>query len=336
MVRVSTTLLVAFTLLATAPAFAQAPETTSTAATTVASGAPSVTTATSASTSNTAPKLVSTASGSVTLSWDALPTASAYIVKYGSTSVASSTDPNAQYTDQTDPVAGTGTTITGLQNSTYYFALVTVDDKGNESDTFSDELKAAVGSTAASAPDTTSTSASGATTTASDGSFAVVSAKAVDTQTLSVTFSDELSSDPIAPTSVRVTKTSDNSDVTVDAITADSTDPKKAAISLVGILQPSTAYTVTIVSLKNKAGAPIQTGVKGTSEFQTPATLTEVPLNAAPASTGATTGTGTPAVLAANSQKAGLPATGAREDFLVIVSLLIAVGIVARRRSTVK
>ncbi len=334
MVRVSTTLLVAFTLLATTPAFAQAPETTSTAATTVASGAPSVTTATSASTSNTAPKLVSTASGSVTLSWDALPTASAYIVKYGTTSVASSTDPNAQYTDQTDPVAGTGTTITGLQNSTYYFALVTVDDKGNESDTFSDELKAAVGSTAASAPASASTSASGATTTtASDGSFAVVSAKAVDTQTLSVTFSDELSSDPI---SVRVTKTSDNSDVTVDAVTPDSTDPKKAAVSLVGILQPSTAYTVTIVSAKNKAGAPIQTGVKGTSEFQTPATLTEVPLNAAPASTGATTGTGTPAVLAANSQKAGLPATGAREDFLVIVSLLIAVGIVARRRSTVK
>lgn len=69
-------------------------------------------------------------------------------MKYSKTSVAGSTDPNAQYDNETDQVTTTGAVITKLSSSNeklssgtaYYFSVVAIDKDGKESDTFSDEL----------------------------------------------------------------------------------------------------------------------------------------------------------------------------------------------------
>ena len=333
-----------------------------------------------------APRLTSTASGSVTLEWDVVPGASAYIVKYGTDSVASSTNQDAQYSDQSDPITATGTTITGLKNTTYYFALVGVTSQGDESDTFSNELKVVVGSSTststgatvaaptttaaptgtgtAPAPVTQSTPAPASalttppTTTSSTGTeapvaptasgaatntsadFSVASVSVVDNKTLSIKFTGDLSTDAIT---LHVTKTSDNSDVTVDSVAVDPSDSKGAIAKLTGVLVPSTSYAVTVATATDVSGNAIATGVKGSSDFTTPDTLadtTPVALDAAGTGTtasGATVGTGATstgvAASAADAMKSqDLPATGTKENLLVVASLAIAFVIVMARR----
>jgi len=89
-----------------------------------------------------APKLVSKTSNSITLEWEKVDAAATYIVKYSKNSVATSSLPNPQYDNETDPVTTTGTTISNLESDmNYYFSVVAVDKDNNESDTYSDELK---------------------------------------------------------------------------------------------------------------------------------------------------------------------------------------------------
>lgn len=111
--------------------------TTTVASTGVTAGSVVVPTTTSATSLEMkgAPRLIKKTSDSVTLEWDAVPSASAYIVKYSKTSVANSTDLNAQYDNETGIITATGVVITKLSSSneklapatSYYFSVVAID-----------------------------------------------------------------------------------------------------------------------------------------------------------------------------------------------------------------
>ncbi|EKD29927.1 MAG: hypothetical protein ACD_78C00209G0003 [uncultured bacterium (gcode 4)] len=263
-----------------------------------------------------APRLIKKTADSVTLEWDKVVGADSYIVKYSKTSVAGSTDPNAQYDNESDQVTTTGAVITSLSSTkeklapstAYYFSVVAIDKDGKESDTFSDELMVTT-----DAAGTTTATASGATATLS-----VAGVTVTDDRTLTVAFNMELGADPVT---VKITKTSDNSDVAVGLVTPDTTKKDTVIVSTVAALSPTTSYTLTVLSAKDAAGNSIQEGVSGLKEFSTPATMT-AGIAAAGTESGATlSGSVTPEVTTT-------VATGAGTNLLVLAALLLSLGVV--------
>lgn len=263
-----------------------------------------------------APRLVKKTADSVTLEWDKVPTASAYIVKYSKVSVANSKDPNAQYDNETDQVSTTGAVITKLSSSNeklaaatpYYFSVVAIDKDGKESDTFSDELMV----TTEAAGMTTATT-TGATTSA----LAIKELTVTDDRNISLSFNSKLSADPVR---VKVTKTSDNSDVSVAMVVLDAANPNAVVVTTASALSPASSYTLTVLSAKDAAGNTIQEGVSGLKEFTTAETLK--------ASTLAASASGTTLSGALSPESATKVATGAKENVIVFAALLLSLGIV--------
>ncbi len=272
-----------------------------------------------------APRLIKKTSDSVTLEWDKVASASAYIVKYSKTSVATSTDPNAQYDNETDSVTTTSATITKLSTSneklapatSYYFSVVAIDSTGKESDTFSDELMvttdAATGMTAATGAVTTMTPAATA--------LAIKDLVVSDDKTLSLSFNSNLSTDPVR---VKITKTSDNSDVVIGAVTQDAMSPNTVTVMTLSPLSASSSYTLTVLAAKDTTGNNVQEGVSGIKEFTTAETLklTNPAMTAAPAMT--LSGAAAASVATGATQVA----TGTKENVIVFVALLLSLGIV--------
>lgn len=261
-----------------------------------------------------APRLVNKTADSVALEWDAVTGATAYIVKYSKTSVANSTDPNAQYDNETDQITTTGAVVTKLSSSNeklapataYYFSVVAIDKDGKESDTFSDELMV-----------TTDAATTTVATTSTTATLALASVTVTDDSTLTVAFNMELGADPVT---VKITKTSDNSDVAVGLVTPDATKKDTVIVSTTTALSPTTSYTLTVLSAKDVAGNSIQEGVSGLKEFSTPATMTA----------GIAAGTDTGATLSGSvsPEVATQVATGTKENLLVLAALLLSLGIV--------
>ncbi len=267
-----------------------------------------------------APKLVSKTSTWVTLEWEKVDAASTYIVKYSTKSVANSTETNPQYDNETDPVTATGTTVENLEaNTDYYFSVVAVDKDNNESDTYSDELN--VKTDAA-----TAASATAGTGAAAASSLAITNVTAQDNKTITLEFSAALGTDPVT---VKITKTTDSSDVPVAEVTPDASSPNNVLVKVATVLDANSSYSVTVISAKDAAGNNIQEGVNGVKEFQTPVNLAASPeagaLDAA-AGTGASM-TGATATGALNGAPE-LPATGTKENMIVIVALMLSFGIV--------
>lgn len=261
-----------------------------------------------------APRLVNKTADSVALEWDAVTGATAYIVKYSKTSVANSTDPNAQYDNETDQITTTGAVVTKLSSSNeklapataYYFSVVAIDKDGKESDTFSDELMV-----------TTDVSTTTVATTSTTATLALASVTVTDDSTLTVAFNMELGADPVT---VKITKTSDNSDVAIGLVTPDATKKDTVIVSTATALSPTTSYTLTVLSAKDMAGNSIQEGVSGLKEFSTPATMT----------TSMAAGTDTGATLSGSvvPEATTTVATGTQENLLVLAALLLSLGIV--------
>ncbi|MFA6090954.1 MAG: fibronectin type III domain-containing protein [Candidatus Gracilibacteria bacterium] len=268
-----------------------------------------------------APRLVKKTSNSITLEWDAVSTATAYIVKYSKTSVANSKDPTAQYDNETDQLTTTGVVITKLSSNnealapatTYYFSFVAIDKDMKESDTFSDELMVV-------------TDAAGMVATGSTTALAIQDLTVIDTNTISLAFNAALSTEPV---NVKITKTSDNSDVLVGTVTQDLVNPNTVKITTLAALSPISSYTLTVLSAKDAAGNTIKEGVSGLKEFTTPETLksttgTEVPvLNAAGTESGTTLSGAMVDVTAATKV-----ATGAQANIMILAALLLSLGIV--------
>ena len=263
-----------------------------------------------------APRLVKKTTDSVVLEWDSVPGAAAYIVKYSKTSVASSKDPAAQYDNETDSVTTTGAVITKLSSineklapaTSYYFSVVAIDKDGKESDTFSDELMVTT--------ESAGVTASSGTTTALAIKDLIVS----DDRTLSLSFSSDLSIDPVR---VKITKTSDNSDVPVGTVVQDPAMLNTVTITTLSALSPASSYTLTVLSAKDSLGNNIQEGVSGLKEFTTAETLKSSTLVVAPV-IGEESASGATVSLEATTKVA----TGAQENLIVLAALLLSLGIV--------
>lgn len=303
-----------------------------------------VTTSASVNTSlevKNAPSLVSKTSDSITLEWDKVEAATTYIVKYSKTSVATSTLPNPQYDNETDPVTTTGSVIESLEPDTeYYFSVVAVDKDNNESDTYSDELKVKTDAAEAIATSTGETvSVSPTATTESTWSLALVNVVAQDNKTVSLEFSAPLSSEPVT---LKITKTSDNSDIPVSSVNPDPTSPTKVLVTIATVLDPTSSYSLTIIKATDTAWNNIKQWIDGVKEFLTSDTLPNS-LEAAPAITSMSwselnasgsldlSGSLNPA----NAPE--LPATWTKENLIVIVALILSFGIMyTYRRKTAK
>ena len=268
-----------------------------------------------------APRLVNKTSDSVTLEWDAVSAATAYIVKYSKTSVANSQDPMAQYDNETDPLTATGVVITKLSSNnealvpatTYYFSFVAIDKDGKESDAFSDELMVV-------------TDAAGMVATGSTAALAIQDLTVIDANTIALTFNAALSTEPV---NVKITKTSDNSDILVGTVVQDLTNPNTVKVTTLAALSPVSSYTLTVLAAKDATGNTIQEGVSGLKEFTTSETLQasvsdELPaLNAAGTDPMLATSAGTVDVTAATKVE-----TGTQTNLMILATLLLSLGIV--------
>lgn len=277
-----------------------------------------------------APRLVKKTTDSVVLEWDTVPSASAYIVKYSKASIANSTDPNAQYDNETDQVTVTGAVVTKLSSSneklspatSYYFSVVAIDKEGKESDTFSDELMV---TTEASG---TMVSTGSIVTTMAASTLAIKNVAVSDDKTLTLSFNTPLSADPVR---VKITKTSDNSDVSVGTVVQDSANPAAVIVTTIAALSPASSYTLTVLSAKDAAGNTIQEGVNGINEFKTLETLKASSVTAATPMTLAAAGSESGSTLsgAVSPESATKVATGAKENIIVLAALILSLGIVA-------
>ena len=280
-------------------------------------------TTTSATTSlelPTPPRLVNKTATWVTLEWDKVSAASGYIVLYSKTSVATSTDPNALYDNETDQVAWTWTTVSNLEaNTKYYFAVVPVDKEGNQGSTFSSELSVST--------DSTTTGTGVATTATPTSNLALSGVTIIDNKTLAVQFNANLWVEPVT---LKITKISDNSDLAILEVVPDGTLKDTVAVKLNWVLDPSSSYSLTVISAKDDKGNNISEGVNGIKEFTTLATLASAPLLNS-ASWATMSGATLPDAKA-------LPATWTKENLIVLAALILSFGIVFayRKRMFVK
>lgn len=276
-----------------------------------------------------APRLVKKTADSIVLEWDKVPGAFAYIVKYSKTSVATSKDPSAQYDYETDLINTTGAVITSLSTTkekllsgtAYYFSVVATDKDGKESDVFSDELMVMTDS--AMAASTGATASTGVTTMVTASALAIKDLVVSDDKTLSLSFNANLSKDPVR---VKITKTSDNSDVAVASVVQDTEKPDTVVVTTSTLLSSASSYTLTVLSAKDAEGNVIQVGVNGMKEFTTAETLKSSAPTPVLASAGSDVSSGSTAAVSPTT--ATKVATGAKENVIVFAALLLSLGIV--------
>jgi hypothetical protein len=277
-----------------------------------------------------APRLVKKTADSVVLEWDTVPGAFAYIVKYSKTSVATSKDPAAQYDYETDLINTTGAVITSLSTTkekllpgtAYYFSVVATDKDGKESDVFSDELMVMTDS--AMVASTGATASTGVTTMVAASALAIKDLVVSDDKTLSLSFNANLSKDPVR---VKITKTSDNSDVVVASVVQDTEKPDTVTVTTSTLLSSASSYTLTVLSAKDAEGNAIQEGVSGMKEFTTAETLKSSAPTPDLKSAGSDVSVGSGAT-ATSPETATKVATGAKENIVVFAALLLSLGIV--------
>jgi LPXTG-motif cell wall-anchored protein len=267
-------------------------------------------------------KIVLKTDTTVSLQWDKVVGASSYIVKYDKKSIATSKDPLAQYESETDPLTGTGKVIEKLlPNTEYFFSVVSLNDKMDESDLYSNEISVktdmagAVAAPTAVASTGVVTGSGAPTATPAAPALALLQVTPVDNQTINLVFNNTLSADPV---NVKITKVADNADVAVASVTPDVANAKQVVVKLSSMLDPTTPYKLVVLAAKDSAGTNVVNGPDGEKEFTTDANLAVAP--GALTLSGAT-GTGLTASGAAASE---LPKTGAQENLVIIVSLLLA------------
>ncbi len=279
------------------------------------------------------PKLVSQTATSVTLEWSKVSVATSYIVKYSKSSVADAFKKGntaAVYEVETDPVTATGTTIKDLKaDTTYYFAVVALDKDKNESPTNSEELSVKL-SGVSLVP-----TASGSTTpavVATPSSFKLVGVTVVNEMTLALDFNAPVSA--ISPVSVKIIKTSDKTSLSQKSAVVDTASSQKVIVTLQSPLVASSTYSATIIQAKDTAGALISEGVNAIKEFSTTTNVAKVAV-AATTNSGVSLNAAPESMSGAMVAAEALPATGTKENLLLLLAAIIAFGIVffARRKS---
>lgn len=187
------------------------------------------------------PTLTSKTATTVTLEWAKVDTAKSYIVKYSETSVAQAFEAgnkNATYSLESDQVTSTGITIKDLKtDKNYYFAVVALDAAMNESMTNSGELMVAL----------SSATSTGALVKPLVSDFKLTAVTVINAQTLSIDFSAALSSDPVT---LKIEKSTDKSSIFVKNVVPGKSS-NQVIVNLVGSLDPSSSYSLVIVTAKD-------------------------------------------------------------------------------------
>lgn len=214
------------------------------------------------------PKLVSKTDTSLTLEWSKVTAAAMYIVKYDKKSVANwDVD---WYWYESEPTVSTWTIIPGLDPLTdYYFSVVVLDSNGTESDVFSDELKVKTDDVKKTETNSwTWADVNKDSWEKTDSEFSVISWLATDNKTIVLEFNNILGSWEI--TVKDLTKTSNNSNIpVVSEAKVDPVNPKKAIIKVIWILDPSSTYSITVISATDDKWENIKQWIAWITEFTT-------------------------------------------------------------------
>ena len=105
--------------------------------------------------------------------------------------------------------------------------------------------------------------------------LAISSVRVVDDLSVALDFSSPVDANTVR---VRITRTRDAVNVTVSSIEADTSDEKRARIRLNDRLDPSSSYSLIVLSAKWKDGSTITDGVDAITEFATTASLVKAPI----------------------------------------------------------
>lgn len=198
-----------------------------------------------------APELVSKTDTSITLKWNKVAVAKAYIVKYSKKSVAeavNSGDTTAMYQDEIDPVSTTGAMIKNLKSGTpYYFAVVALDENNNESATNSEELSV---STLAEG---TSTGAETTAVTTKATDFKLANVVIVDDKTITVSFSAPVVAESVT---LKLTKSANSSNIPVVSVNK-TLLPTEVTVKLGATLDPTSSYSLVVITAKDSTGSAI-------------------------------------------------------------------------------
>ena len=100
--------------------------------------------------------------------------------------------------------------------------------------------------------------------------LAISSVRVVDDLTVALDFSSPIDASTVR---IRITRTRDAVNVTVASVEADTMDDKRARIRLNDRLDPSSSYSLIVLSAKGKDGSTITDGVDAITEFATTAAL---------------------------------------------------------------
>jgi LPXTG-motif cell wall-anchored protein len=287
-----------------------------------------------------APELVSKTDTTITLKWNKVAAAKTYIVKYSKKSVAEAAnagDTSAMYQDEIDPVTTTGATIKNLKaNTPYFFAVVALDEKNNESATNSEELSVSTlpeGAGTTSTAGTTEQSAEVAKTS----DFKLANVVVVDDRNLNVSFSTPVA---IESVTLKLTKSANSSNIPVLTVSK-GTNPLEVSVKLGAALDPTSSYSLVVVTAKAVSGSAITQWLNAVKEFSTVATLqkaatagtlTVVGGNVASGATvsGNTSVNGlnsAPATASGALAANQLPTTGTKENLLLALAALLGLAI---------
>lgn len=209
--------------------------------------------AASSITVNEAPKLDQAYDDSLSVMWAKQPGALGYYIYYSKT-------PSEWKTYESlvpDFISGTGGTITWLSpETTYYVAIVAVDENGEES---------------AYSPEATfKTQASG-----TSPKLAVKQVKVVSDNSFKLIFNVGLDTNPEAIRDFKIVdQTNGGLEKEVKKTEVDPTDFRNVLIDLAAPMWENTKYVVTVVTLQDKNGKTIESGIDGIISFVTPSSFT--------------------------------------------------------------
>ncbi len=169
--------------------------------------------------------------------------------------------------------------------------------------------------------------------------FSVSKVTVIDDKSVALSFSDMLSENVVR---VRIIRTKDSDTIDVLSVVRDESDRTRAIITLADRLDPSSSYSLVVISASSSDGRTITDGVDSIAEFATTASLVHAPetttdttnSGAVMVTTGSLTTTGTEAEITTmtgvdvstgqtttSSTDDALPETGPSSLFLVLVAI---------------
>ncbi len=193
-----------------------------------------------------------TTGSSVTLSWNEVPNALGYYLYYGKQPAV-----GGDYDSEVvDLIEGTSYTVEDLSaNTTYYFAVTSIDEYGSESPKSEEFMAETSGATASSGN--------------TGGDFRVNDVTVVDDTTLSINFTRPLDTSSSASQEFMIQNAQTGKEIPVDMSQVDSSIPSSVIVVVGSELAPNTKYDITVLDIRDSEGNAIEEGINGITSFTT-------------------------------------------------------------------